>query len=288
MGTKDMTEKLLEEYNDVFADIINVLLFDGKHRVKPESLEDSRLKSQYKADDGKLHEQERDVMKYWKEEKVRLAVYGLENQTVIDEQMPVRIFGYEGANYRSQYGSKQIIPVVTVVLHFGTKKKWDKSLNLKGLMNIPDGLQPYVNDCHMNVIDVAWLADERIEQFESDFGIVANFFVNKRKNPKYTPDDKREFTHVDAVLKFLCAMTGDKEYEDLINNPNFKKEGANMCSVAQNLKAEGRIEGRMEEIFSSVQEGDYSLERGAQKAGMSVPEFEKAMVTAGYKIPAEV
>lgn len=57
-----------------------------------------------------------------------------------------------------------------------------------------------------------------------------------------------------------------------------------MCSVVQNLKAEGRLE----EIFSSVQEGDYSLERGAQKAGMIIPEFEKAMTEAGYKIPAGV
>jgi len=28
MGAKDITEKTLEAYNDVFADIINVLLFN--------------------------------------------------------------------------------------------------------------------------------------------------------------------------------------------------------------------------------------------------------------------
>ena len=30
MGSKDITEKTLEAYNDVFADIINVLLFNGE------------------------------------------------------------------------------------------------------------------------------------------------------------------------------------------------------------------------------------------------------------------
>ncbi len=40
----------------------------------------------------------------------------------------------------------------------------------------------------------------------------------------------------------------------------------------------GRTEGRLQEIFMSVQEGDYSIERGAQKAGMSVDTFRKAMV----------
>nr|WP_314504791.1 hypothetical protein [uncultured Lachnoanaerobaculum sp.] len=30
---KDITQKTLERYNDVFADIINVLLFDGRRVV---------------------------------------------------------------------------------------------------------------------------------------------------------------------------------------------------------------------------------------------------------------
>ena len=30
-ASKDMAEKLLEDYEDVFADIVNVLLFQGKN-----------------------------------------------------------------------------------------------------------------------------------------------------------------------------------------------------------------------------------------------------------------
>ena len=41
MGAKDITEKTLEAYNDVFADIINVLLFKGKQVVKENELEDA-------------------------------------------------------------------------------------------------------------------------------------------------------------------------------------------------------------------------------------------------------
>ena len=40
MGQKDITEKLLEDYNDVFADIVNVLLFRGNRIVKEESLKE--------------------------------------------------------------------------------------------------------------------------------------------------------------------------------------------------------------------------------------------------------
>ena len=38
--------------------------------------------------------------------------------------------------------------------------------------------------------------------------------------------------------------------------------------------------GRLQEIFMSVQEGDYSIERSAQKAGMSLDAFKKAMAEA--------
>ena len=76
MGQKDITEKVLEDYNDVFADIINGLLFDGVQEIKPEALENTTVHAQYKAEDGKVHELERDIAKYWKEEKVELAICG--------------------------------------------------------------------------------------------------------------------------------------------------------------------------------------------------------------------
>ena len=43
--------------------------------------------------------------------------------------------------------------------------------------------------------------------------------------------------------------------------------------------------GRRTEIFLSVQDGDYSVNRGAEKLGMSVDEFEKSMSEAGYRVP---
>ena len=70
MGEKDITEKILEDYNDVFADIINGLVFKGEQRILQEYLKNAQVHSQYKAEDGKVHELERDVIKYWKEKEV--------------------------------------------------------------------------------------------------------------------------------------------------------------------------------------------------------------------------
>ena len=92
MGEKDITEKTLEDYADVFADVVNVLLFNGEQRVMPEDLVDTTARSQFKADDGVLHEQERDVVKRWKHGKIVIALLGLENQTKPDANMPLRVF----------------------------------------------------------------------------------------------------------------------------------------------------------------------------------------------------
>ena len=92
MGEKDITEKILEDHNDVFADIINGLVFAGEQKIT------------------------------------------------------------------------------------GMQKK-----NIKALMKIPDGMEKYINDYKIQIFEVAWLTEEEIERFQSDFRIVANFFTQKRK-----------------------------------------------------------------------------------------------------------
>ena len=242
MGQKDITEKLLEDYNDVFADIINGLIFKGEQRILPESLENAKVHSQYKAEDGKVHELERDVIKYWKEKKVELAICGIENQSNVKKYMPFRIIGYDGAAYRSQLleNRKEILPVMTIVLYFGTDHHWYGKKNIKGLMKIPEGLEEYINDYEMKVFEIAWLTEEEISRFHSDFKVVANFFVQKRKHKDYIPDDPTEIRHIDEVLKLLRVMTGDERYQAI-----FQKERGvySMCDVAERLEKMGMEKG---------------------------------------------
>ena len=92
MGQKDITQKNFEAYNDVFSDIVNGTLFDGREVIKPEALVDAVAKSQYKADDNVIHEQERDVAKYWTDKNcyIRLALLGVENQLAIDKEKTIK------------------------------------------------------------------------------------------------------------------------------------------------------------------------------------------------------
>lgn len=85
MGKKDLTEKILMDYNDVFADILNAYLFHGEEFIDPDNLENVSVHSQYKEAKGELHEQERDVVKFYNRDRVRvhLGIFGIENQSSI-------------------------------------------------------------------------------------------------------------------------------------------------------------------------------------------------------------
>lgn len=266
MGQKDISQKILEDYNDVFADIVNVLIFQGKQVVKPEELEDTKLRSQYKADDTKLHEQERDIAKLWKKGGVLFTVCGIENQTTIDEDMPLRVIGYDGASYRKQLldqKNKRRYPVMTLVLYYG-KKHWETPRTLKERIDVPENLKDFISDYQMNIFEIAYLSEEQISMFQSDYQIAADYFVQTRKGKRYHQNTKI-MKHVDAMLKFLSVFAQDEDYLKVDLSKERQKGGVSMCEVLQEVKQfgirEGIERGRQEGINLGRQEGENKLAR---------------------------
>ena len=150
---------------------------------------------------------------------------------------------------------------MTIVLYFGTNRHWYGKKNIKGLMKIPEELNDYINDYEMKVFEIAWLTEAEIDRFHSDFKIVANFFVQKRKNKNYIPDDPTEIRHVDEVLKLLQVMTGDERYLTIFQE---KKGVRSMCDVAERLEKmgmeKGKEEEKMEELLEILNEIDDSID----------------------------
>ena len=247
MGVKDITEKNLEELDDVFADIINVLLFKGERLVQEDELEADTTKSMFKAD-GKIHEQERDVSKFWKNGEIRISILGIENQTKQDSDMPLRIISYDGASYKQQLlneKQKKRYPVTTIALYFGTDEKWNTSKSLYDCFEIPEKLKPFVNNYKINVFNIAWLSEKTIDLFKSDFKLIAQYFRTKRLNKKYT-GSKEKLQHANETLKMFSALTGDDTFEKVYNENNLEKGGVTMCDVVEKIRNEGRAEGRAE------------------------------------------
>ena len=241
MALKDIMQKTLDAYNDVFADIINGFLFHGEQVIDPVDLEDQTPRSIYKAQ-GRLHEIERDVAKRWKQNGIRIACGGIENQTKADEYMPLRTIGYDGAEYQAQVRRQEgRYPVFTIVLHFNYEKRWDKPTRLLDSMTVPDVLKPYVNDYEMHVFDVAFLEPEQLDWYHSDFRIVADYFVQKRMNKDYVPS-KEQMTHVMETLELLSAMTNDERFFEAYFGSQ-EGEIKNMCDVLDRIETRGKVEG---------------------------------------------
>ena len=260
MGQKDITQKNFEAYNDVFSDIVNGTLFDGREVIKPEALVDAIAKSQYKADDNVIHEQERDVAKYWTDKNcyIRLALLGVENQLAIDMDMPLRVIGYDGSSYRDEMNHDEIVideatgkkhkirheryPVITIVLYFG-KTPWKKPLRLYDVLKISDELKPFVSDYKINLIDVPRLTRKQVEKFTSDFQIIADYFVQLNENNDYVPKDKT-IKHADSFLKLMSVLTKDDKYAEMGRKISHKMEGFNMCKVLDRAEARGEARGK--------------------------------------------
>ena len=244
MAEKDITEKNLEALNDVFADIVNVLLFKGEQVINEKDLEADTTKSMFKAD-GKIHEQERDVSKFWKNGEIRISILGIENQTVQNSDMPLRVISYDGASYKQQLldtNQKKRYPVATMVLYFGTEEKWSKAKHLYDCFEVPEKLKSFVNDYKINVFNIAFLSPKTIAMFKSDFKIIAEYFRAKRLNQKYK-GSKEKLKHANETLKMFSALTGDDSFEKVYNEDNSKKGGITMCDVVERIRDEGITEG---------------------------------------------
>ena len=295
MGQKDITQKNFEAYNDVFSDIVNGTLFDGREIIKSEALVDAVAKSQYKADDNVIHEQERDVAKYWTDKNcyIRLALLGVENQLAIDMDMPLRVISYDGSSYRDEMNHDEIVidertgkkhkirheryPVVTIVLYFG-KTPWKKPLRLYDVLKISDDLKPFVNDYKINLIDVPRLTGEQVEKFTSDFQIIADYFVQLNESKNYVPKDKT-IRHTDSFLKLMSVITQDNKYVEIGSELFQEKEEVNMCEVLDKVEARGKAIGALnntvEILRVIIAKNSWSKEQAMEFIGIPKSEFAK-------------
>ena len=190
--------------------------------------------------------------------------------------MPLRIIGYDGASYREQLlknqtgrkekqqetnnnckraEKKPFYPVVSIVLYIGYKHRWDKSKRLAECLEIPEELKPYVNDYKIHVFEVAYLEEEDLKRFTSDFRIVADYFIQARKNKDYRPDNQT-IKHVREVLMLMAAVTGDNRFEKIYHERKNEME-ANMSEALLDRMEErgekrGEIRGQEVKLIKQV------------------------------------
>ena len=274
---KDIAEKKFIANNDVFAEIFNEFVLKGTGLVIHEDeLEDARVRSVYVpvSEDDSIREQERDVAKFWRKGGLILSLLGLEGQSAIDKYMPVRVIGYEGADYRYQViqreeaigsarhdGNKELAaelrgrkfyPVITAVLYYGTTRRWKKYKSLYECLDIPEGLKGIVEDRHINVIELAWLSEEQQNALKTDMNIFVDALRQIRLTGTYKPNDSRYVKHVEDILVLLRALSGYRdEYTEALFRYGANREKGEPATMLDIIGAAQKYyfrEGRAEVI----------------------------------------
>ena len=141
--------------------------------------------------------------------------------------------------------------------------------------------EKYINDYHINVFEIAYLPEESIEWFHSDFKIVVDYFLNRRKDPDYRPKNAVVFRHVDELLNMMAAITNDDRYVDVLNTG--QRRPKNMDEYLDRLLAKGEAKGRIEgeitgkvkTLASLVRNGLLSLPNAAKEMDLTPEEFQE-------------
>ena len=253
--SKDVTQKNLEGFPDVAADILNVFIHGGKQMVKAGNLYPAPTETEYAPPGSVLRNQLEDVSKYeMRKGKIRVQ-YLLANQSEPDAGMILRKAGYVGAVYREQYDGKvaHSFPVISLVLYWGNGC-WESPRSIKELFsdtNLPPGLWNLVDDLRLHIFEMRNLPPEVRELFTSDMRLVADYLA---EGNGFRSD--RPVIHKEALIRLLRALDGDKDVEDtgrILEEMNVKEEDEiTMCELFDQYTRRGKQEGIKEGIKTGI------------------------------------
>ena len=253
MGEKDHTQKMLIGCRDVFAELINVLVYSGEKVVDEADLLAGPTESLYIGTDKQTHQQFRDCSMY---ELHNGEI--LENQSTINAYMPLRCAGFDGAAYRSQYkGQKnayKTYPVFTFVLNW-SRKPWNEATSILEALHFKPNpaAYPYFNNSKMPVFNMCFLSKDVREKFQGDLRIILDYLCDRESLLKRNQTMK----HPEEVIRMLHALTGDDQYLDsipLFTSPA-KKGESTVCDLINSYYNEGHNTGLIEGRNSGLIEG---------------------------------
>lgn len=236
IGKQDRIEKHYMKNKERFADLCNVILFQGDVVLEPEhihELDTSSLAIVHQGEQMMLPvERLRDVLNSCNigvTDDAAYVIVGVENQSEVHYAMTVKCMLYDVLKYVEQVeqiGTKnraqkrcvnsaeflsglrkddKLIPIVTIVVLWNDAG-WDGARSLHDLLDFPDArLKQYVPDYRINLVAPSELTDEMFDLFRTNLGDALAFI-------KYSNDES-------AMEKLFKERQSSLDYEtvSLIN-----------------------------------------------------------------------
>ena len=243
MAEKDVTEKILMSYADVFADCINALAYGGRQRLRPENTKPAPTESFYRT--PKPHNQFCDASRYLVGPCGIIAQYIIENETQPRERQILRNISYQGGAYRQQLeSSAPVYAVIGIVLAWtGKASRIPQSLHALLAQNgVPPEELRLVDDIHMTIYRMNSLSPEIRKRFVSDMGFVVDYL----NEGSFDGRRGQRIVHLEALCDMMEAITGDGRFREQAEKLLEKQpqEDIIMCEYIDLLEARGEARGK--------------------------------------------
>lgn len=267
MGLKDTVTTKYMKQNDIFADVCNYFIYDGKQVIDPDSLEELDTREvdvPYGGVDGTKQpvQKNRDVVKSWiamTDKRTAYLILAVEAQSNIHHAMPVKNMVYDALQYAKQVSNAaashkrsgdykeadgdeylsgfmkrdRLLPVVTLVVYFDSKE-WDGPMSIHEMFEEQDErILELVPNYEINLIAPASIKDDDFEKFRTSLREVLAFI-------KYSQDAGRlgEVLEADegfrrlgrAEVDVLNACVGAKLTMDK------REEAMDVCLAIQQME----------------------------------------------------
>ena len=263
---------------DIFADLFNAYLYDGKQVIDPKRLTPADRLLDTQIGNAKSHTdltRFRDVYKSYHDQDMTYIMLGIENQMDVHYAMPLRNMIYdalsmlahkqqksarhvamkdlkEPAEYLSRFAKTDHIPgVITLVVYVGSEP-WDGPMTLHEMLELPDeNLKQFIPDYFINLIVPAKMGDAMLAKFKTElsefFGYI-RFAHDKEvlyafvmKHPRF------KSLSYEAVMAINACTNAN------IDIPS-KKENINMCQALIDMKKDAYKEGQDSGYASSTRD----------------------------------
>ena len=268
------TKIQLEEYPDVFADIVNVLIFKGKKVVKAEELEIDKSSS------FNRNKHEHQVTQIWKKGHIKFSYIAFEKLIDFNRFFPFRSIEYDGGIYgsglKAANATSDLYPVINLVLYFGFENHWNFPLSLSECFRIPKQIQPYFSDYKINLFEIAWLPDKTIAQFQSDFRFIVDYYTQARKNRFWEPI-YGEAEHINEVFELLSDVTEDERFLIVLEEPRLGGNSKMPSIILDRIEYRGMMMGREDGLTTGKEYGKEELSKILLNSGkVSIEDIKSA------------
>ena len=250
----ESTKELMRD-KEVFADVFNNYVFKSKKVIKAENLRE--LDTTGLLFSGKSKEKYRDVLKeavIMEDDNSCYMILGIENESMVDETMPVRNMIYDALEYDKQIrkiisnpmgkslNGYKLKPVITLVVYWG-KGKWTGPMSLLEMMeeSVVKQYKEYISDYKINVLSLNEIDKEELDKYESAIKYVILFSQSKdsgEKIEKIIKDNKEEYEKLKAnAIRVIEDMADGKMKIEI-------EEGVgDMCKGIDEIYEKGRGTG---------------------------------------------